>query len=95
VHAQPDNTEPASSQQPNSSKIIWKSFSKLGVFVGCEVAAHVEAVSISVLLIDIDGLFLSVLAVAEGLSLLHAACLFEVARLLPALLIASTIEQLF
>jgi hypothetical protein len=33
--------------------------------------------------------------VAEGLSLLHAACLFEVARLLPALLIASTIEQLF
>ena len=95
VHAKPNNTEAASSQQSNSSKIIWKSFSKLGVFVSSEVAADIEAVSIPILLIDIDGLFLGVLAVAEGLSLLHAARLFEVAGLVPALFIALTIEQLF
>ena len=95
MYSKPNNTETSSSQQSYPSKILRKSFSKLGVLICGEIGANIEAVSISTLLIDIDCFFLGVFAVAQRLSFLHAASLVGMADLFSALFIAFTIEQLF
>lgn len=70
---QPDNTEPASSQQPYPLKILREPIPELGVLISREEVPNIEALGIFMRFVDdIDGLFLSVLVVAERVAFLAA-----------------------
>ena len=80
MHAQPNQAKPSSSEQAYPFEIIGKALSKFGELISCQIGFHIEPYLFSILLIELDGLFLMVLALAGGCALLYA---FGVILLLP------------
>lgn len=73
MNPQPDDTEPASAQQPYPLEILREPVPKLGVLISREEVPNIEALGIFMRLVDdIDGLFLIVLVVAERVAFLAA-----------------------
>ena len=80
MHAQPNQAKPSSSEQAYPFEIIGKALSKFGELISCQIGFHIEPYLFSILLIELDGFFLMVLALAGGCALLYA---FGVILLLP------------
>jgi hypothetical protein len=80
MHAQPDQTEPPSSEQSNPLEVLGEAFSKLGEFICSEVGLDIERTLLPILIIELYGFFLLVLALTSRGALLDA---FGVLLLLP------------
>ena len=72
MHAQPDQAEPSTAQQSHPLEVLREAFAELGVLIGGEVGPDVEGGFLSVLIVELDGFLLLVLALGGGRALLDA-----------------------
>jgi hypothetical protein len=80
MNPEPNQAEPASSEQPYPFEIFRKSISKLVVLISSQIGPNIESGFFSIFLVDFDGFFFLVFALAGGCAFLYA---FGVLFLLP------------
>lgn len=109
MYAKPNYTETTSSKESHSFEVLGEAITELAILVGSEIVPYIEAAFLTILLMNIDGLFLGVLIMTRWLSFVGTAFFVSasllvrralvmplvVGALLTAFFLAPPIEQLF